>query len=463
MRCRGVLSIILSSSLLMVAMAATNARAEAPRGGYIFEPEAPKEDGGVLEHASNLIFLNPCWGGCRFTRGWPNDSRTNRASVLNVSSANVSEFQWGQASWDAVVQCVREMYEPFGVEITDQDPGSTPHYEAVVAGSPDEIGQGSNTGGIAPFTCGIIDNAVTFSFANIYGGSVQQICEVVAQETAHAWGLEHEYLCEDPMTYLPAPGQPGCGAKKFRDVNARCGEYSERNCDCGGSTQNSVQMLTSIFGTGQPSPPEVQITQPADGAEVQPGFVVRSNITDNVQVMKASLWINGQMIQEILTPPYVFNAPVDLAEGALQVEVRAEDNRGDIGKHTITAILGDPCSGANDCPGADTCVDGRCVPGPGETGGLGEPCDVNEACSSGLCGSDGTNKFCTESCAVDANGCPNGFDCLPAGGTDGVCWPNGGSKDPSTGGCSTSGNNPAPLGIVLLFGAFLMVVRRKRC
>lgn len=434
---------------------ATTASAEAPKGSYVFEPEAPKEDGGVLNATVNLIYLNACWGGCNFTRGWPNDSRTNRASVLQVNNASVSEFAWGQATWDAVVQCVREMYEPFGVEITDKDPGNVSHYEAVVAGSPNEIGMGSQTGGVSPFTCGIIDNAINFSFANIYGGSVQQICEVVAQETAHSWGLEHEFLCEDPMTYLS-----GCGAKKFRDQHAQCGEYSARSCDCGGSTQNSVQMLTSIFGGGQPSPPEVQITEPADGSEVQPQFVVRSNITDNVQVMKASLWINGQLVQELLTPPYVFNAPADLAEGALMVEVRAEDNRGDIGKHTITAILGEPCSGASDCPGADTCVDGRCVPGPGDPGGLGEPCQGNESCGSGLCGNDGANRFCTESCQVDANGCPAGFDCLPAGGADGVCWPNGDSKEEPTGGCSTT-NNSAPLGFVLLIGAFLLVARRR--
>ena len=36
----------------------------------------------------------------------------------------------------------------------------------------------------------------------------------------------------------------------------------------------------------------------------------------------------------------------------------------------------------------ETCVDGRCVAGPGTAGRLGESCASNEDCVSGLCGAD---------------------------------------------------------------------------
>ena len=76
--------------------------------------------------------------------------------------------------------------------------------------------------------------------ADVYGtssGGLQSLCETVTQEVAHAFTLDHELLCEDPMTYLD-----GCGAKSFQNVLAPCGEYEERPCSCGDPAgQNSVQ------------------------------------------------------------------------------------------------------------------------------------------------------------------------------------------------------------------------------
>jgi hypothetical protein len=156
------------------------------------------------------------------------------------------------------VSCVAALYQPFGVVVTDVDPGSAPHFEAIVAGAPGEIGA-SGIGGVSPFACGVIDNAITYSFANIYG-SVQDICDTVAQESAHAFGLEHEYLCEDPMTYLT-----GCGAKVFQDVDAPCGELAPRDCECGGPTQNSFQVLTDVFdGQGEDDTTGTGEVDPAD-------------------------------------------------------------------------------------------------------------------------------------------------------------------------------------------------------
>ena len=54
-------------------------------------------------------------------------------------------------------------------------------------GSPDE--PNGRLGGIAPGGCTPHDNAVSFSFANTYGGAgrIIALCGVVAQETAHAY------------------------------------------------------------------------------------------------------------------------------------------------------------------------------------------------------------------------------------------------------------------------------------
>ena len=77
------------------------------------------------------------------------------------------------------------------------------------------------------------------------------ICETAGQETAHAFGLDHEFLCQDPMTYLV-----GCGAKSFQDEYVPCGEFQPRECNCGTPTQNSVQSMYQLFG--RPSLPSFQ-------------------------------------------------------------------------------------------------------------------------------------------------------------------------------------------------------------
>jgi MYXO-CTERM domain-containing protein len=119
----------------------------------------------------------------------------------------------------------------------------------------------------------------------------------------------------------------------------------------------------------------------------------------------------------------------------------------------VTAAIGQSCSAAAPCPGTDVCVDGRCVAGSGEEGGLGSVCGNNEDCQSGSCGSDGTNGYCVEVCDPAANACPAGFECMVSG-AQGVCWPSADS-----GGCS-SGGTPSP-GWFFLAAGLVFVLRRR--
>ena len=81
---------------------------------------------------------------------------------------------------------------------------------------------------------------------------MNNICWTAAQETAHALGLDHEYVfsdgtsaCNDPMTY-----RMDCGGQKFfRNKAAQCGEVGVRTCRCGGS-QNSHVKIRGVFGDG---------------------------------------------------------------------------------------------------------------------------------------------------------------------------------------------------------------------
>ena len=250
---------------LAIALGTSAAHADRPRSSYRWVDPARVVIAEPALRSSSVIYLNRCAGGCSLGPG-SDDSRTDTSSLLS-RNVTISEFAHGDAAWDAVLACVAEVYEPFGIAVTDVDPGEAPHFEAIVAGAPSEVGA-TDIGGVAPFACGVIDNAVTYSFANIYS-SVEDLCETVAQETAHAFGLEHEYLCEDPMTYLT-----GCGPKAFRDVDAPCGEMEPRECECGGATQNSYRRLLREFDAGDPDGvPAAELTVPCEGDECDEGAV----------------------------------------------------------------------------------------------------------------------------------------------------------------------------------------------
>jgi hypothetical protein len=404
-------------------------------------PPLPAGGGG-----NPVIFLDRCVDGCTISPG-SDDSRTSRSSIVS-GTTHISEFDLGDQAWDVMVTCVNDVYEPYGVAITDVDPGDAPHFRSLVAGSDSEFG--IDAGGVAPLACGVIPNAITFVFANSYSSDPIQICAAVAQETAHAFGLEHELLCEDPMTYLTdCPTQ-----KYFQDADAQCGEFSARQCECGGTRQNSHQYLLDIFGPGAPTPPTISVVRPADGASVRPAFPIEVDAEDNVKVVRVELYFDGAKVDETTQRPFVFNAP-DHPGGPIEVEVRAVDNRDNTSSATVNVVQGEPCTQGS-CTGGQVCSSGNCIDGPSSPGGLGSPCEGNGECDSALCADDGSEKRCTTLCG---DGCPDGFRCRGDEAATAVCWPGD-----EGGGCAASpGDSPLPWSLVLGgLGLALCGVRPRR-
>jgi hypothetical protein len=246
------------------------------------------------------IYLNR-WGGTFY--GGADDSSTNYSSIVNGTSATIDPFPGSDGQWNEVKSCVTDLFSRFNLIITDIEPTSGDYVEAVLAGSPTDIGMPWGVGGVAPFdpySCGVLSNSIVYAFAESYigggWGGERALCETAAQEIAHAFGLDHELLCEDPMTYLD-----GCGAKEFQDVYAACGEYEERECSCNRSSQNSVQEMYEKLGASngaEPPPPpndledpKVALLSPEDGEALVGNDLVEivATATDDIGLVSVSL------------------------------------------------------------------------------------------------------------------------------------------------------------------------------
>jgi uncharacterized protein (TIGR03382 family) len=184
-----------------------------------------------------------------------NDARLSTSSIVQEPTL-LTPWEIDDEMWEETVACMREIYAPFDVKITDEDPGDVPHIEAHFGDAASSLGLPDNVAGVSPFTtdCGIIENSVVFTFTDVLPDHTRLMCEVMAQEIAHSFGLDHELLPEDPMTYLDYPGE-----RTFQNETAACGEDVARPCGIDSHVcwqkQNSVQLLESRLGrrgTGAP-------------------------------------------------------------------------------------------------------------------------------------------------------------------------------------------------------------------
>jgi Big-like domain-containing protein len=275
---------------------------------------------------SRIVYMNK--NGVTLAPG-NNDSRTNKSTIV-TQTTTFAAWNVSAANWSTVMTCMRDLFLRFDVQIVDTDPGNVPHMEAVFGGSPTQAGMPSNVAGVSPFTtdCSIIENSIVFTFTGAFQFTPREACEIMAQEVAHSYGLDHELLASDPMTYLQYNGN-----RAFQDMNAQCGESTARNCGINGSVcrtgQNSVALLKERLGTGGDLvAPTMNWASPSDGATVPPGFEVKASGADNIAVTGAVLKIDGmQTDMKTGAGPFTFATSSTLPEGQHTVVVEVSDGK----------------------------------------------------------------------------------------------------------------------------------------
>jgi uncharacterized protein (TIGR03382 family) len=332
-------------------------------------PDPPKAAGPVRKAGEAFVIYMNREGGTYSPGG--NDARTNLSSLVQrptvIPAWNVSD-----AGWAEVMSCVRDLFEPFDVEITDVDPGrNVPHIESIVAGDPADLSLDPGVGGVSPFTesCSVIPNSIVYTFAEVFGNDFETICEVVAQEAAHSFGLDHQFLAADPMAYLPFDG-----LRTFQDRDVECGEFAARACGlpnrrvCS-QTQNSFEMLSERIGVRKVDGPSVAIDSPSNGATVEPGFAVQGLADSTGELLRVELWVDGALSASKFNGPFSFATSEALAEGQHRVELRAYDAI-TVATATITVTVEDGPPGTNPGVGGDDGDDaGNGADGDQVTGG----------------------------------------------------------------------------------------------
>jgi hypothetical protein len=316
-----------------------NTQSSAPMYGFVGEM---RDDGMIMARQvlpsahpgttsiaavaqSKVIYLNK--NGVTLSPG-DNDSRTNKSTIVTQTTA-IPAWNVSATNWAATVSCMKDLFKPFNVTVTDVDPGNVPHMEAVFGGTPQQVGMDANTAGVSPFTldCSIIENSVVFTFTGAFQLTSREACEIMAQEVAHSYGLDHELLASDPMTYLNYNGN-----RAFQNQTAQCGESTARQCGINGSVcranQNSVTLLTERLGASDAIAPMLSWTSPSNNSTVPPGFEVHASGTDNIAVTGATLKIDGMQVDaKTGSGPFVFTTPTTLAEGAHTLIIEITDGK----------------------------------------------------------------------------------------------------------------------------------------
>jgi hypothetical protein len=161
---------------------------------------------------------------------------------------------------------------------------------------------------------------------------------------------------------------------------------------------------------------------------------------------------------------YAIPLPATVPDGVMDLVVKAYDDINVEGESAaVTVTKGAPCASAATCATGQKCDAGKCFWDP-PTGVLGDKCEYNEFCVSGMCQDTNDGGYCVQSCVTNsADACPATFTCQQTTDAAGVCLP----EDTGGGGCCSVGHESsntifARLALGLFVFGFVVLRRRGR-
>jgi hypothetical protein len=171
------------------------------------------------------------------------DDPAGNLSVLVDAPRTLAAWPGDATNWADVVACVKDALAPFAVQVTDIDPGATPHYELV-------------------FTDAYwVDAAVTHVFPSACkpGNQIELVFGAALATPTRACEVAMSGLAQ--MAALLGPGQNcvdftspanDCDVRAFVDMDMSCVDPATDlpapcRCDAAQTTQNPYQALNALF------------------------------------------------------------------------------------------------------------------------------------------------------------------------------------------------------------------------
>jgi hypothetical protein len=276
--------------------------------------------------------------------GAPQDDATlNLSGIATVvpypafawpQSPNEPALSAAQAS-DYLLFALHKAFLPYNLVWTDVRPLRGPYTMVVVGGRPELLGFDSRVAGVALMDCNDTQPSnIVFAFPSALPGNLHGLFVTAAQETAHAFGLEHT---DDEADIMHA--QLGAAQWAFTD---RPNPIAAPRT-CGPLMQNSHKKLLEVLGEwpgGGPkpladgripdvTPPVISIKEPVAGQTVPSHFRVSVTVADESPLAETSLQTAGG--SRVHTKPNrneVLEEQIELAEGPASLVVWARDENG---------------------------------------------------------------------------------------------------------------------------------------
>lgn len=235
-----VTAMVLSAALLATGCGDDGGGGDSDASAAVPDGSAAVPDAAQCSTAPTTFFVNRL--GETFSSGI-NDPVANTSTIIS-GTYTMTAPTLTQTEWDGLIACARGLVAAYNVELTETDPSPAAHHELIVTSlGSEDIGLSAGITGTSVWSCGEFTN-VAYTFNAVTGmPNYRAQCEDMVMNILRTANVETLYHCPTLPSFLM-----GCGDKSIVDIDAECGEFQARSCQCGGTTQNPHQAMLAKFG-----------------------------------------------------------------------------------------------------------------------------------------------------------------------------------------------------------------------
>lgn len=343
------------------------------------------------------------------------DNSAENWSALAKTGSQYPVYTGGEDRAIAVAQAVQADFADWALRVVylERPPKLLPYVMIMMGGHYSDTVAGPS-GGVAPGAdCEDIGlRNVCFAFVN--NDSVTTQSNIASQEIGHTMGLGHTEGNDRVMafgydTYAPVDMGFGAECTPIITVQGQAVHCSGVNkCHCNdGNLQHDKATLAAIYAPAGPDivPPEITITEPADGAVLAAGqdVVVRFEPWDDYggYGWKLEVRSEGKLLAEVVDYLAMLEFTLqNLPEGTYELKAVVQDHADQVGTHTITIkVAGESGSTTGEDPTGGPTTGATTGSTGADTADTAQSGETGDSQTSGMSSSD-------DGCACRGTGAP---------------------------------------------------------